>query len=552
MQCMGERLIVLHEDGHVCYYRWTAFLDIDGSPFTIRSDRQKALPSVPLAYAENLLKGLSAIRGNSQQSAGSVNADDVRRGSNAALSVAVSDATADQADSEDARKISSDDPAISSTPVETIVSPSRPVSQSSQNNSLFRRLNTFRFGATANAAADSDADSPVVPAAAQTATGGTDDGNKRSGMRRTGSLYGAALAAGQSLSSSLRNQTLGSSGSNNNSSSDTPQSEESASGIIGRTPRYYGKLVQPVVGVGRSALGHRPSTSALSSSSSAGAATWTPLANMTHRQVALSPAGGRLVSCGYWDHAVKLHALDTLKELGSVSGGHRGVVTTLAMGDDGHLLVSGGMDGCLRVWVIEKPSLALALTPEAFHSDYSMSESQGSGHHHHHTSSVDKAAVAASLSNAGATGLTSGSMINAAANSSSSSSSLLSSASPLIYLHTMPGHASPLTALSYSSALDLVLSGDSEGLLCIHTVRQGHFVRSLRHMVGASIDVVLATTAGYLLAHSASTLRLSVSWLNGQVLRTEIVDDRYVFDVLLLCSLFVYCSCSLCSRMIHA
>ena len=86
----------------------------------------------------------------------------------------------------------------------------------------------------------------------------------------------------------------------------------------------------------------------------------------------------------------------------------------------------------------------------------------------------------------------------------------------LVCAHVLCGHNSPVTAISYATDLDIVLSGSQTGLLCLHAVRQGSFIRSITHILGAPVDLVLATSPGYLIAHSWSTQNMHVFWVNGQ------------------------------------
>ena len=76
-------------------------------------------------------------------------------------------------------------------------------------------------------------------------------------------------------------------------------------------------------------------------------------------------------------------------------------------------------------------------------------------------------------------------------------------------------------------------------MLCLHTVRKGKYVRSIRHMMrqqgedgdsaarSSSADVVLAAGAGYLIAHSWADLQLHGFWVNGHHLATVTVPFRY-------------------------
>lgn len=60
-----------------------------------------------------------------------------------------------------------------------------------------------------------------------------------------------------------------------------------------------------------------------------------------------------IVSCGYWDNTVKVHSTDAWRLEWSDSGGHRGAIRCLAVGQDGGLLVTGGEDCTCRVWVVD-------------------------------------------------------------------------------------------------------------------------------------------------------------------------------------------------------
>jgi WD40 repeat protein len=77
---------------------------------------------------------------------------------------------------------------------------------------------------------------------------------------------------------------------------------------------------------------------------------------------------------------------------------------------------------------------------------------------------------------------------------------------PLICVHVLCGHQSPVSAISYATDLDIVLSGSQTGLLCLHSVRKGKFIRLINHILGAPIDLVLATSPGYVNIYTHSYL----------------------------------------------
>jgi WD40 repeat protein len=64
-------------------------------------------------------------------------------------------------------------------------------------------------------------------------------------------------------------------------------------------------------------------------------------------------SNGFVLSCGYWNNAMKVHSLkDSLVEVMCKSGGHHGQITCLDVGSNQHILVTGGQDGTCRVWHI--------------------------------------------------------------------------------------------------------------------------------------------------------------------------------------------------------
>jgi WD40 repeat protein len=66
----------------------------------------------------------------------------------------------------------------------------------------------------------------------------------------------------------------------------------------------------------------------------------------------------------------------------------------------------------------------------------------------------------------------------------------------MVYIRTLWGHTSPVTCLSYAADMEVVLSGGANGLLCLHTVRKGYFIRSIKNLMGNAVHHVLNTSAG--------------------------------------------------------
>ena len=134
------------------------------------------------------------------------------------------------------------------------------------------------------------------------------------------------------------------------------------------------------------------------------------------------------ISCGYWDNTIKVHNLDALRLECSESGGHRGPVRCLAVGQDGGLLLTGGHDCTCRVWVVDHADMAIAL-------------SDG--------------------------------YVQTALGQSNDGEQVLSCC------HVLWGHETPIMCVDLSSDLDVAVSGSMGGKVCVHTLRRGDFVRSI-------------------------------------------------------------------------
>lgn len=138
-------------------------------------------------------------------------------------------------------------------------------------------------------------------------------------------------------------------------------------------------------------------------------------------------ASALIISCGYWDETVKAHNIDASRLMASETGGHHGAVRCL--GQDETFIVSGGQDSTCRVWVVDHPDMGIAL-------------SDG--------------------------------YVQTALGGSNDGEQLLSCC------HVLWGHDSPIVCVDLDSRIDAVASGSQSGLVCIHTIRRGEFVRSFR------------------------------------------------------------------------
>jgi hypothetical protein len=190
----------------------------------------------------------------------------------------------------------------------------------------------------------------------------------------------------------------------------------------------------------------------------------------------------RVITCGYWDNALRVHALDTLKETVSAVSGHIGAITCIQVDKKGgHIIITGGEDGTCRVWALESPTILPSfyddLRPAAIDSGF-----------------YDPA---------------------------------------LVCLHVLCGHQAPIITTHYAADLDMVVSGSADGSVCLHTVRRGTFVRTLLEHSGVPVVLTHILSDGYVLVHTAHNLQLRLFWINGDLLAAVEMESRYGNNILI-------------------
>ena len=88
-------------------------------------------------------------------------------------------------------------------------------------------------------------------------------------------------------------------------------------------------------------------------------------------------------------------------------------------------------------------------------------------------------------------------------------------------LHTLCGHVDSVSSMSMAPALDVLVSGDVVGNICVHTVTSGEYIRTIeatKDDIGPC-DLLQLAPAGCILTHHWKDLSLASYWLNGQQLR---------------------------------
>lgn len=207
--------------------------------------------------------------------------------------------------------------------------------------------------------------------------------------------------------------------------------------------------------------------------------------------------GRSLVSCGHWDHSLRVHLLDGAGA-GGASGGascrtiqtvreHGDVVTCLVAACEAGMLVSGSRDSSVIIWNLRfemAPSSAVALVVPGL---------VGSAPGGYRLDPLPR--------------------------------------------HVLCGHDDEVTALAVSANYDVVLSGSRDGTCIVHTLREGKYVRSLvppcearagapasANAPAAAISRVAIAQDGRLVV-ACDNLTLCVYSINAQLLaRTDTLE----------------------------
>ena len=370
----ADRLIVVHEDLTVSYYRWSSFPDGEGSPFQLRPEKFKSLPSSSIAKSEIELKRRSFvpippidsnmqrfpqmnlnINGSSSSSSRRINGKGDDRilclnseGFNTAVEPSNGISTNISGKESSSKAPWSFFGAIRKNIIPSHSSILAKASTSEKSEKLQQQqlqqqqhnleLRCGRSDGSAqgsfddcesDAEYDEDEDSVLQ-------RGDNDDDdtalqNSASPLRniqRADILKQLSITSSDASSTGLPAQL-----------SSQPGSEKTPG--VG----YSSNLLPPVkekAGNGKPSSGDRFTKKEKSSFIPLESS---KLTEMNSKNIALSVGelgGGRVVSCGYWDNTLKVHSLDSLREIASVNSGHLGEIVCVQLGyQGGHTLITG-------------------------------------------------------------------------------------------------------------------------------------------------------------------------------------------------------------------
>ncbi|XP_023157987.1 BEACH domain-containing protein B isoform X1 [Zea mays] len=108
--------------------------------------------------------------------------------------------------------------------------------------------------------------------------------------------------------------------------------------------------------------------------------------------------------------------------------------------------------------------------------------------------------------------------------------------------HILCGHDDIITCLFVSTELDIVISGSKDGTCMFHTLREGTYVRSIRHPSGAGLSKMVTSQHGRLVIYSDSDLSLHMYSINGKHIASSESNCRLNCMELSCCGEFMVCA----------
>ncbi|KAJ4830317.1 hypothetical protein Tsubulata_011294 [Turnera subulata] len=201
-----------------------------------------------------------------------------------------------------------------------------------------------------------------------------------------------------------------------------------------------------------------------------------------------TPSENFLVSCGNWENSFHVISLNDGKMLQSVRQ-HKDVVSCVAVTADGSVLATGSYDTTVMVWEVLRVRAAEKRTrnmqAEVSRKDQIVSETP---------------------------------------------------------FHILCGHDDIITCLYVSVDLDIVISGSKDGTCIFHTLREGRYVRSLRHPSGSALSKLVASRLGRIVFYADDDLSLHLYSINGKHLAATESNGRLNCVELSRCGEFLVCA----------
>ncbi|KXG29535.1 BEACH domain-containing protein B isoform X1 [Sorghum bicolor] len=195
-----------------------------------------------------------------------------------------------------------------------------------------------------------------------------------------------------------------------------------------------------------------------------------------------------LILCGNWENSFQIISLSDGKIVQSIRQ-HKDVVSCVAVSSDGSVIATGSYDTTVMIWY-------------AFRG---RSNDKRSRNANYDLSTKDHVIIE----------------------------------SPS---HILCGHDDIITCLFVSTELDIVISGSKDGTCMFHTLREGTYVRSIRHPSGAGLSKLVTSQHGRLVIYSDSDLSLHMYSINGKHIASSESNSRLNCMELSCCGQFMVCA----------
>ncbi|KAJ0974642.1 hypothetical protein J5N97_016607 [Dioscorea zingiberensis] len=109
-------------------------------------------------------------------------------------------------------------------------------------------------------------------------------------------------------------------------------------------------------------------------------------------------------------------------------------------------------------------------------------------------------------------------------------------------VHILCGHDDIITCLFISIELDIVISGSKDGTCIFHTLREGRYIRSIKHPSGCALSKLVGSQHGRLVFYSENDLGLHMYSINGKHIASSESNGRLNCLELSSCGDFLVCA----------
>ncbi|KAK1300212.1 hypothetical protein QJS10_CPB13g00240 [Acorus calamus] len=201
-----------------------------------------------------------------------------------------------------------------------------------------------------------------------------------------------------------------------------------------------------------------------------------------------TPNENFMVLCGNWENSFQVISLNDGRMVQNIRQ-HKDVVSCLAVSSDGSVLATGSYDTTVMVWEVSHARM----TEKRFRNaqselprrDYVIVENP---------------------------------------------------------VHILCGHDDIITCLYVSVELDIVISGSRDGTCIFHTLRDGKYVRSIRHPSNGPLSRLAASQHGRVVFYADNDLSLHMHSINGKHIVTSESNGRINCVAISSCGEFLVCA----------